>query len=143
MLQYHVLRGSGVYGMNSDFNNVLDDIRDTISTFDFNSLAIKCTIPSKAQHVLVSVRFGKIVHNMEVDFDMTTKQKIVFWCLKMPHGRIFFLAILIDELNQHMFPLEYCTILRYCLVIPLFHIDKVFCIFRKTYFFFYQIVRYT
>jgi hypothetical protein len=100
MLQYHVLRGSGVYGMNSDFNNVLDDIRDTISTFDFNSLAIKCIIPSKAQHVLVSVRFGKIVHNMEVDFDITIKQKTVLWCLKVLHVLDIFLAILVDGVGS-------------------------------------------
>jgi hypothetical protein len=43
----------------------------------------------------------------------------------------FLLAIPIDGLCQHMFQLKYRTILMYHLIIPLFHKDKVFPIFRK------------
>jgi len=62
---------------------------------------------------------------MEVKFDMTTRQKIVFECLQEPHAQYFLLAILIDGLGQHMPPIEYHTILKYRLMIPLFSIDEV------------------
>ncbi|MCI13571.1 hypothetical protein A2U01_0034689, partial [Trifolium medium] len=51
----------GVCGMDSDVNNALDGLRDTILAFDFSNFASKDTVPSKAQHVLASVVFGKSV----------------------------------------------------------------------------------
>jgi hypothetical protein len=36
LLQDHMLRQSDVCGMNSDFDNILDSLCDTISTLDFN-----------------------------------------------------------------------------------------------------------
>jgi hypothetical protein len=36
LLQDHMLRQSDVCGMNSDFDNILDNLCDTISTLDFN-----------------------------------------------------------------------------------------------------------
>ncbi|KAK2443362.1 hypothetical protein QL285_014474 [Trifolium repens] len=113
VLQDHILRDSGVCGMDSDFDNALDGLRSTIATVDFSNFASKDTLPRKAQHILASVLFDKIVQDMEVDFDMTTRQKTVFGCLKATHAQNFLLAFPIDGLDQHMSPVEYRAILRY------------------------------
>jgi len=68
---------------------------------------------------------------MEVKFDMTTRQKVIFGCLQAAHAQDFLLAIPIDGLGQHMSPVEYCTTLRYRLMIPLFSIDEVCPVCRK------------
>ena len=68
---------------------------------------------------------------MEVNFNMTIKQKAVFGCLRASHAQDFLLAILIDGLGQHMSPVEYHTILRYGIMIPLFPIDEVCPVCRK------------
>ncbi|PNX79464.1 hypothetical protein L195_g035450 [Trifolium pratense] len=68
--------------MDLDFDNALDGLRDTIPTFDFSNFASKDIVPPKAQHILSSVLFGKIVQDMKVDFSVTTRQKAVFGCLK-------------------------------------------------------------
>jgi len=46
-------------------------------------------------------------------------------------SRLFFLAILIDGSSQHMSPVEYRTIFKYRLIIPLFFIDEVCLVCRK------------
>ncbi|MFS8025730.1 putative petal formation-expressed [Helianthus anomalus] len=46
-------------------------------------------------------------------------------CLRAPHAQDFLLAIPIDGLGQHMSPVEYRTILKYRLMIPLFPVDEV------------------
>ncbi|GKE19558.1 hypothetical protein Tco_1427135 [Tanacetum coccineum] len=68
---------------------------------------------------------------MEVRFDMTVRQKAVFECLRAPHAQDFLLAIPIDGLGQHMSPVEYRTILKYCLMIPLFLSDAICPVCRK------------
>jgi hypothetical protein len=102
--------------MDLDFDNALDDLRNTIPTFDFSNFASKDTVPPKVQHVLASVLLGKIAKDMKVDFNMTTREKTVFGCLKAEHAQDFLLAIPIDGLGQHMSPIEYRTILRYRLI---------------------------
>ncbi|MCI10010.1 hypothetical protein A2U01_0031101, partial [Trifolium medium] len=94
VLQDHILRDNRVYDMDSDFDIALDGLRAMIPT------------------------------DMEVDFHMNTRQKAVFGCLKAAHAQDFLLAIPIDGLGQHMSPLEYRTILRYRLMIPLFPKDE-------------------
>ncbi|KAK2375034.1 hypothetical protein QL285_075955 [Trifolium repens] len=103
-------------------------IRFRLMTSNFAS---KDIVPPKAQHILASALFGKIVQDMEVDFEMTTRQKAVFGCLKAAHAQDFLLAIHIDGLSQHMSSLEYRTILRYRLMIPLFPKDEVCLICGK------------
>ncbi|MCI30718.1 auxilin-like protein, partial [Trifolium medium] len=63
--------------------------------------------------------------DMEVDFVMTKRQKIVFGCLKAANAQDFLLAITIDRLGQPISPVEYCTILRCCLMILLIPKDDV------------------
>ena len=60
----------------------------------------------------MSALFSKSVEDMEVKFDMTTRQKAIFGCLQAAHAQDFLLAIMIDGLGQHMSPVEYRTILR-------------------------------
>jgi hypothetical protein len=96
-----------------------------IPEFDVSSFTGKDIVPPKAQHVLASALLSKIVQDMEVKFDMTTRQKAIFGCLQAAHAQDFLLAILIDGLDQHMSPVEYRTILRYRLMISLFPIDEV------------------
>ncbi|MCI61184.1 auxilin-like protein, partial [Trifolium medium] len=62
---------------------------------------------------------------------MTTRQKTVFECLKAAHARDFLLAILIDGLGQHMSTVEYHTILKYRLMIPIFPKDEDCPVCRK------------
>jgi hypothetical protein len=40
VLQNHILRNSGICCMDSDFDNDLDGLCDTVQTFDFNSFTI-------------------------------------------------------------------------------------------------------
>nr|GEX39371.1 putative reverse transcriptase domain-containing protein [Tanacetum cinerariifolium] len=68
---------------------------------------------------------------MEAYFDMTMRQKVVFECLHAPHAQDFLLAILIDGLGQHMSLVEYCTILKYRLIILLFSVDAICPVCRK------------
>jgi hypothetical protein len=48
-----------------------------IPTSNFSNFASKDTVPPKAQHVLASALFGKLVQDMKVDFEMTTRQKAI------------------------------------------------------------------
>ncbi|GJX64510.1 hypothetical protein Tco_0298853, partial [Tanacetum coccineum] len=66
-----------------------------------------------------------MVKDMEVYFDMTMSQKVVFECLHAPHAQDFLLAIPIDGIGQHMSLVEYHTILKYRLMIPLFPVDAI------------------
>jgi len=131
VLHDHILRDSGLCGMDSDFDNALDGLRGAIPDFDVSSFTSKDTVPPKAQHVLARALFSKSVQDMEVKFDMTTRQKAIFGCLQAAHAQDFLQAIPIDGLGQHMSPVEYRTILRYRLMIPLFPIDEVCSVCRK------------
>jgi hypothetical protein len=68
---------------------------------------------------------------MKVNFDMTTKQKTILGCLHATHAHDSLLSIPIHGLGHHMSQVEYCTIFRYRLIIPLFLIDEVCTICRK------------
>ncbi|KAL7587980.1 hypothetical protein Lser_V15G37869 [Lactuca serriola] len=56
---------------------------------------------------------------------MTVRQKAVFECLRAPHAQDFLLTIPIDGFGQHMSSVEYRTILRYRLMIPIFSIEEI------------------
>ncbi|GKB74539.1 putative reverse transcriptase domain-containing protein [Tanacetum coccineum] len=68
----HILRDSGICGMDDDYVSVLACLRDTIPSFDFSGFTNKDTAPSKAQQTLASALFSEMVKDMEVRFDMTT-----------------------------------------------------------------------
>nr|GEU51982.1 putative reverse transcriptase domain-containing protein [Tanacetum cinerariifolium] len=131
VLQDHILRNSGICGMDDDYVSALACLCDTIPSFDFSSFTNKDIVPSKAQQTLENVLFSEMVRDVEVHFDITIRQKAVFKCLRAPHAKDFLLAILIDGLGQHMSPLEYRTILKYRLIIPLFPVDAICHVCRK------------
>ncbi|GJV81438.1 putative reverse transcriptase domain-containing protein [Tanacetum coccineum] len=131
VLQDHILRDSGICGMDNDYVSALACLRDTISSFDFSGFTNKDTVPSKAQQTLANVLFSEMVKDMEVHFDMTMRQKAVFECLRAPHAQDFLLAIPIDGLGQHMSPVEYRTILKHHLKILLFSVDAICPVCRK------------
>ncbi|GKB61912.1 hypothetical protein Tco_0918098, partial [Tanacetum coccineum] len=116
---------SGICGMDDDYVSALACLHDTIPSFDFSVFTNKDTAPSKAQQTLASALFSEMVKDMKVHFDMTMRQKAVFECLRAPHAQDFLLAIPIDGLDQHMSPVEYRTILKYHLMIPLFPVDAI------------------
>jgi len=96
VVQDHILRDSGLCGMDLDldldFDNALDGLRGAIPDFDVSSFTSKDTVPPKAQHVLASALFSKSVQDMQVKFDMTTRQKAIFGCLQAAHAQDFLLA---------------------------------------------------
>ncbi|GKC35025.1 hypothetical protein Tco_1047409 [Tanacetum coccineum] len=117
--------------MDDDYVSALACLRDTIPSFDFSVFTNKDTAPSKAQQTLASALFSEMVKDIKVHFDMTVRQKAVFECLRAPHAQDFLLAIPIDGLGQHMSPVEYRTILKYRLMIPLFPDDAICPVCRK------------
>ncbi|GKB58605.1 hypothetical protein Tco_0914791 [Tanacetum coccineum] len=121
----------GICGMDEDYGSALACFSDTIPSFDFSGSTNKDTVPSKAHQTLANVLFSKMVKDMEVHFDMTMRQKAVFECLRAPHAQDFLLAIPIDGLSQHMSSVEYRTILKYRLMIPLFPVDAICPVCRK------------
>ncbi|GKC30260.1 hypothetical protein Tco_1037554 [Tanacetum coccineum] len=131
VLQDHILRDIGICGMDDDYVSALACLRDTISSFDFSSFTNKDTVPSKAQQTLANVPFSEMIKDMKVHFEMTLRQKAVFKCLRALHAQDFLLAISIDRLGQHMSPVEYCTILKYRLMILLFSVDAICSVCRK------------
>ncbi|GJU04502.1 hypothetical protein Tco_1120932 [Tanacetum coccineum] len=81
VLQDHILRDSGICGMDVDYASALSCLRDTIPSFDFNVFTNKDTAPT-----LASALFSEMVKDMEVRFDMIVRQKAVFECLRAPHA---------------------------------------------------------
>nr|GEW24575.1 auxilin-like protein [Tanacetum cinerariifolium] len=118
-------------GMDDDYVSVLACLRDTIPSFDFSGFTNKDTVPYKSQQTLANVLFSEMVKDMEVHFDMTMRQKVVFECLRAPHAQEFLLSIPIDGLGQYMSLVEYRAILKYSLMIPFFSVDAICPVFRK------------
>jgi hypothetical protein len=67
----HILRDNWIYGMNSDFESVLNGhcgtISDYVSNFTYNTVSLK------TQHILMSTTFSKSVQNMEEKFGMARR----------------------------------------------------------------------
>nr|GEU76637.1 auxilin-like protein [Tanacetum cinerariifolium] len=130
VLRDHLLRDSGICGMDDDYVSSLACLRDMIPSFDFSCFTNKDTAPFKTQQTPTSAFFSEIVKDMEVHFDIPVRHKAVFECLYALHAQDFLLDIPIDGLSQHMSPVKYRTILKYRLMIPLFLVD-VICLVRR------------
>jgi hypothetical protein len=74
----------------------LGDLHETIHSFYLSNFTSKDIVPLKAQHILARVLFGKIVQDVEVEFNMTTRHKVVFGCLQVAHAQDFLVVIPID-----------------------------------------------
>nr|GEZ10239.1 hypothetical protein [Tanacetum cinerariifolium] len=100
----HILRDNDICGMDDDYVSVLTCLCDTILSFDFRGFTYKDTVPSKAQQRMANVIFSEMN---------------------------ILLAIIIDGLGQHMSLVEYRTILKHRLMIPLFTVDVICPVCRK------------
>jgi hypothetical protein len=60
VLHDHILRDSGLCGMDSDFDSALDGLHETVPSFVLSNFPRKDTVPLKAQHVLALALFGKL-----------------------------------------------------------------------------------
>ncbi|GJW49080.1 hypothetical protein Tco_0090431 [Tanacetum coccineum] len=56
----HILRDSGICGMDDDYVSALSCLHDTIPSFDFSGFTNKDTAPSKAQQTLTNVLFSEM-----------------------------------------------------------------------------------
>ncbi|GJZ30128.1 hypothetical protein Tco_0575175 [Tanacetum coccineum] len=97
----HILQGCGIDGVDSDYGYALDRVRI------------------------------KIVKSLGVIFDLSPRQKAVVKCLRAPRAQNFLTVIPIEGLGQNMSALEYRTILKYRLMIPLFLVDEPCPVCRK------------
>ncbi|GJX43750.1 kinase RLK-Pelle-CrRLK1L-1 family protein, partial [Tanacetum coccineum] len=97
----HILQGCGIDGADSDYGYALDRVRI------------------------------EIVKSLGVSFDLSPRQKAVVECLRAPRAQNFLTVIPIEGLGQHMSALEYRTILKYRLMIPLFPVDEPCPVCRK------------
>ncbi|GJX53998.1 putative reverse transcriptase domain-containing protein [Tanacetum coccineum] len=82
--------GCSIDGADSDYGYALDRVRMSLPEFD-----------------------------LSVSFDLSPRQKAVVECLRAPRAQNFLTVIPIEGLGQHMSALEYRTILKYRLMIPL------------------------
>lgn len=80
----------------------MNDLRVAIPDFDLSNFSSKDIVPLKAQHVLSCALFSKTVKDMDVKFDMTTRHKVIFGCLRATHAQSFLLGISIHGLGQHI-----------------------------------------
>ncbi|GJR38451.1 putative reverse transcriptase domain-containing protein [Tanacetum coccineum] len=129
-LQDHILQGCGIDGADSDYGYALDRVRMSLPEFDLSGFSNKDTAP-KAQNVLACALFSEIVKSLGVSFDLSPRQKAVVECLRAPRAQNFLTVIPIEGLGQHMSALEYRTILKYRLMIPLFSVDEPCPVCRK------------
>ncbi|GJS08083.1 hypothetical protein Tco_0364879 [Tanacetum coccineum] len=74
---------------------------------------------------------SEIVKSLGVSFDLSPRQKAVVECLRAPRAQNFLTVIPNEGLGQHMSALEYRTILKYQLMIPLFPVDEPCPVCRK------------
>ncbi|KAL6558402.1 hypothetical protein OROMI_018753 [Orobanche minor] len=119
-LQDHILMDTGVESMDDNFHKALEALQATLLDYDFSSFTSKDTAPLKAQSILASALFGKVVKDMDRDYELSDRQKAVFDCLRATHAQDFLLAIPIEGLGQKMSPVEYQSILKNRLMIPLY-----------------------
>ncbi|XP_022040435.1 uncharacterized protein LOC110942984 [Helianthus annuus] len=130
-LQDHILRDSGIAGLDSDYVCALDCMHMSLPDFDIGGFSNKDTAPPKAQNALASALFSRIVQSLGEKFSLFPRQKAVFNCLRAPHAQDFLTVIPIEGLGQHMSAVEYRAILKYRLMIPLFPVDEPCPVCRK------------
>ncbi|KAM0014048.1 putative exostosin [Helianthus debilis subsp. tardiflorus] len=127
----HILRNSGVVGLDGDYLQALERLNVSLLDFDIGSFSNKDTAPSKPQTTLANALFRKIVQSLGEMFDLSSRQKAVWECLKGLHAHDFLTVIPIEGLGQCMSAVEYRAILKYRLMIPLYPEDETCPICRK------------
>ncbi|KAJ0925676.1 putative exostosin [Helianthus annuus] len=130
-LQDHILRNGGVAGLDPDYQHALERLNVSLPDLDIGGFSNKDTAPSKPQKTLANALFSKIAQSLGEAFDLSPRQKAVFECLKGPHAQEFLTVIPIEGLGQCMSAVEYRTILKYRLMIPMYPEDETCPICRK------------
>ncbi|KAJ0795426.1 putative galactolipase [Helianthus annuus] len=130
-LQDHILRNGGVAGLDPDYQHALERLNVSLPDLDIGGFSNKDTAPSKPQKTLANALFSKIAQSLGEAFDLSPRQKAVFECLKGPHAQEFLTVIPIEGLGQCMSAVEYRTILKYRLMIPMYPEDETYPICRK------------
>ncbi|KAJ0885045.1 hypothetical protein HanPSC8_Chr10g0440881 [Helianthus annuus] len=130
-LQDHILRNGGVVGLDPDYQQALERLNVSLPDLDIGGFSNKDTAPSKPQKTLANALFSKIAQSLGEAFDLSPRQKAVFECLKGPHAQEFLTVIPIEGLGQCMSAVEYRTILKYRLMIPMYPEDETCPICRK------------
>ncbi|KAJ0717216.1 putative exostosin [Helianthus annuus] len=130
-LQDHILRESGVVGMDGDYDMALGELHRHLPDLDIGGFANRDTAPPKTQKTLASALFCRIAQNIGSDFCTTPRQNAVLECLRGPHAQDFLSVIPIEGLGQKMSAVEYRAILKYRLMIPMFPDDEQCPICRK------------
>ena len=123
-LQDHILRNSGVVGIDSDYKLALDNIHISLPEFDLSVFTDKDTAPMKAQKTLANAFYSKTLQTLGEKFTMSSRQAAVLECLQGAHAQDFLNVLPIEGLGQHMSAIEYRAILKYRLMIPLFPVDE-------------------
>ena len=100
VLQDHILRDSGISGMDSDFCIALNNLHVAIPDYDLDSFVNKGTAPPKPQHILASALFGKIIKEMEVKFNMRLDRRPFLGVYRHHMPKIFFLLFLLMGLDN-------------------------------------------
>ncbi|KAJ0778965.1 putative exostosin [Helianthus annuus] len=106
-------------------------INVSLPDFDIGGFSNKDTAPSKPQKTLANALFSKIAQSLGENFDLSSRQKAVWECLKGPHAQDFLTVVPIEGLGQCMSAVEYRAILKYRLMIPMYPEDETCPICRK------------
>ncbi|KAL8257952.1 hypothetical protein R6Q59_029993 [Mikania micrantha] len=121
----------GVVGLDPDYQEALERLNVSLPDLDIGGFSNKDTAPSKPQKTLANALFSKIAQSLGEAFDLSPRQKAVFECLKGPHAQEFLTVIPIEGLGQCMSAVEYRSILKYRLMIPMYPEDETCPICRK------------
>ncbi|KAJ0900450.1 putative RNA-directed DNA polymerase [Helianthus annuus] len=116
-LQDHILRACCMGDLDSDFRAALDGLQAVLPDVDLGGFANKDTAPREPQTILASAFYGKTVKEINGVFG--------------PHAQDFLTVIPIEGLGQCMSAVEYRSVLKYRLMIPLYPEDEPCPVCRK------------
>ncbi|MFS7924544.1 putative exostosin [Helianthus anomalus] len=130
-LQDHILRNNGVANTDPDYASALERLHESLPDFDLGGFSNKDTAPKKPHKTLANALCCRIAQSLGEDFHLSPRQKAVIECLQRPHAQDFLTVIPIEGLGQRMSAVEYQSILKYRLMIPMFPNDETCPVCRK------------
>ncbi|MFS7911951.1 hypothetical protein Hanom_Chr02g00124051 [Helianthus anomalus] len=114
-----------------DYASALERLHESLPDFDLGGFSKKDTAPKKSQKTLANALCCRIAQSLGEDFYLSPRQKAVIECLQRPHAQDFLTVIPIEGLGQRMSAVEYRSILKYRLMIPMFPNDETCPVCRK------------
>uniref|UniRef100_A0A251SW88 Auxilin-like protein n=1 Tax=Helianthus annuus TaxID=4232 RepID=A0A251SW88_HELAN len=130
-LQDHILRNSGVDNTDPEYANTLERLHESLPDFDLGGFSNKDTAPKKPQKTLANALCCRIAQSLGEDFHLSPRQKAVIERLQRPHAQDLLTVIPIEDLGQRMSAVEYRSILKHRLMIPMFPNDETCLVCRK------------